>query len=493
MSDKQENILEIKQKTITGMFWRFGERILAQGVNTIVSILLARILMPEEYGAVAMVLIVINIINPLVTNGLGTALIQKKDADELDFSTMFYTGLAIALLFYAAVYFFAPVIAEIFQQPVLVPVLRVIMLRLPVAAVNSIQQAYVSKNLMFQKFFKATLLGTIVSAFVGIGMAYKGYGVWALAGQYLTNVTIDTLMLFLTVEWRPKLLFSYTRMKSLFSYGWKIMATGFIGSICTQLKSMLIGIKYTSADLSFSSQGEKIPSFLASNIETTIDSVLFPAMATFQHDTKKMKSAVRRSMKTSAYIIMPFMFGIAAVSERFIMLILSDEWLASVPYMKIACIQNGINMLGMVNLQAIKALGRSDISLKLEFQKKPFFFIILLCAMQISPFAMAVGTAFYGIIAFLINARPNVKLFNYTLKEQLADVAGAVFLSGIMYAVVIVIGKIPMADIIVLFIQILAGVVLYIVLSFVFHIESFVYILNIICDVRNKILGGKRE
>lgn len=486
MSEKTDNMLILKQKTVSGMFWRFAERILAQGVNVLVSILLARILMPDAYGIVSMVLIVVNIANALVTNGLGTALIQKKDADELDFSTMFYTGLAISIVMYAVIYVCSPMLAVIFKQPSLTQVLRVIAIRLPIAAVNSIQQAYVSKHLMFQKFFWATLLGTVTSAFAGIWIAWKGFGVWALVGQYLTNVTIDTMMLFFIVEWRPKLLFSYERMKALLSYGWKVMATSFIGSLCNQLKSLLIGVSYTAADLSFSSQGEKIPSFLAGNIESTLDSVLFPVMAIFQHDTEKMKSAVRRSMKTSAYIIMPLMFGIAAISERLILVILSEEWLESAAYMKLACIQNGLYMLGMVNLQAIKALGRSDISLKLEYQKKPFFFLILLITMQISPLAMAAGTVFYGIIAFFINAHPNRIILNYTWKEQLIDVSGAVFLSAMMYMIVILLGKIPLGNVIVLLIQIFSGIVVYLVFSKVFQIESFAYLWNMICEFKNR-------
>ena len=245
--------------------------------------------------------------------------------------------------------------------------MRVIALRLPIASINSVQQAFVSKRMMFKKFFLATLLGTIVSAIVGIWMALKGYGAWALVGQYLCNVSIDTIMLFITVEWRPRWMFSYERMKELLSFSWKIVASSFIGTVCNQLKGLLIGVKYTATDLSFSSQGEKIPSFLAGNVESTVDSVLFPAMALFQDDIVQMKAAVRRSMRISAYIIMPLMFGLAAVSENLILLILSEEWLECVPYMQIACVHHAFGVVGVVNLQAMKALGRSDITLKLEF------------------------------------------------------------------------------------------------------------------------------
>lgn len=480
MSEKQKVISEVKQKAVSGIFWRFAERILAQGVNILVSILLARLLLPEEYGVVAMVLIIINILNVLAVGGLGTSLIQKKDADELDFSTMFYTGIVISVGLYVFVFATAPLFSQIYKQPILTLVLRVIALRLPIASINSIQHAYVSKKLIFKKFFLATLVGTIVSAFVGISMAWKGFGVWALVGQYLTNVTIDTIMLFITLEWRPKLIFSYERMKSLLSYGWKVTATSFIGTVCNQLNGLIIGVKYAAVDLSCSSQGEKIPSFLAKNVESTLDSVLFPVMTMFQNDTKQMKAAVRRSMKTSAYIIMPLMFGLAAVSKSIVLIILSEEWLEAVPYMKIASIQHAFGMLGVVNLQAIKALGRSDISLKLEFMKKPFYFFIIFITMQISPLAMALGTAGYAIIASVINARPNIMLLKYTLKEQLMDISVPFMISCTMYVVVLNIERIGMGSLITLIVQIVVGLVYYIILSKKFDTESFNYIWNIV-------------
>lgn len=482
MAESQNSILDVKKKTIAGMFWRFAERILAQGVNVFVSIILARILMPEEYGIVAITLIIINILNVLVTSGFGTALIQKKDADDVDFSTMFYTGIVISVVLYGIVFLLAPLIANIYKVPITTMV-RVITLRLPVAAINSVQQAYVSKKLMFRKFFFVTLVGTVISAFVGIGMALNGFGAWALVGQYLTNVSIDTFMLFLTIEWRPKLVFSFARMKSLLAYSWKVVATSFIGTVCNQLKGLLIGIKYMPADLSYSSQGEKVPSFLAGNVESTLDSVLFPAMALFQEDNNKMKAVVRRSMRTSAYVIMPLMIGLAAVSENLVVLLLSEEWLDSVPYMKIACLQHAFGMMGIVNLQALKAIGRSGALLKLEFIKKPFYFIILLVTMQISPLAMAVGTACYALIASVINARPNIKFLNYTLKEQIMDIGIPVLLSMLMYAVVENTRNILFFNtFIILIIQIVVGIMFYVCVSKIFHIESFDYIWNMFIE-----------
>ena len=475
MMKEQNKILYVKKKAVSGVIWRFAERIISQSINVLVSIILANVMIPEEYGIVAIVLIVINIANSLVVNGLGTSLIQKKDSDEIDFSTMLWVGIFFAFILYGVIFFLAPSIANIFGYELLTPVLRVIAIKLPIAAVNSIQQAYVSKQLLFRKFFVATLLGTVISAVVGIGMAIKGFGVWALVGQYLTSEAINTLVLFFVVRWRPRFIFSYERMKDLLPFGWRVSLNGFIGIVCDQLKDILIGIRYTSTELSFSSQGQKIPSFLARNVETTLNAVLFPAITLFQDDLEKVKSGVRRSMKISAFIIMPMMFGIAGVSKSVISLLLPAEWLESVPYMQIAAIQHAFGILGVVNLQALKALGRSDVSLKLTFIKKPILFFILTVTMNISPMAMAIGVVIYAVIASLINLWPNTILLRYTLKEQISDIIAPFLISTIMFGVISIMEYINIGNGYILLLQVLLGLFFYVFSAWIFKIDSFKY------------------
>ena len=300
-----ENIEELKTKTISGTIWRFGERILAQLISFVVSIILARLLMPEEYGIVALVTIFITFANVFVTSGFGTALVQKKDADETDFSTMFYSGLLLSIILYLILFFAAPTIAKWYNNPLLIPVLRVMGIRLPIAAINSIQQAYVSRKMIFKKFFFSTLFGTIVSAVVGIVMALLKCGVWALVGQYLTNVTIDTIVLFITIDWKPKLLFSFKKFKSLFSFGWRIMAIGVLGTFFDQIRGLIIGTKYTSEDLAYYNRGEHIPNILSNNVKVSLESTLFSAISKVQDNSENVKKALKRTMKISSYIVMP--------------------------------------------------------------------------------------------------------------------------------------------------------------------------------------------
>ena len=205
----------LKLKTVSGLFWRFGERITAQTISFIVSVVLARMLMPEQYGIIAIVTIFINLANVFVTSGLGTSLVQKKEADDLDFSTMFWASFILSLFLYFFIFITSPIIAKIYNNELLIPVLRIMGLKIPIASINSIQHSYVQRKMIFKKFFFSTIIGTIISAFIGIGMAIKGFGVWALVGQYLSNSLIDTLVLFITVKWKPHLKFSFNSLKFL--------------------------------------------------------------------------------------------------------------------------------------------------------------------------------------------------------------------------------------------------------------------------------------
>lgn len=245
-----------KVKQVTGgLVWTYAERITAQLITIIVTIVLARIIAPDEYGIISIVNIFINIANAFVISGFGNSLIQKKDSDELDFSTVLYFSMAFSTIIYLLLFIFAPFIANFYEMDSLVLILRIMGVRLPIAAINSVQQAYISKQMAFKKFFFATLWGTLASAVVGITMAYIGFGIWALVAQYLTNVCIDTIVLSFTSGWRPKMIFSGTRMKGLFSYGWKIMLVGVMTAVYANIRNLVIGKKYNSADLAYSEKG----------------------------------------------------------------------------------------------------------------------------------------------------------------------------------------------------------------------------------------------
>ena len=400
-------------KTLSNFIWRFAERCGAQVVTFVVSIILARLLVPEDYGKIALITVFTTIMQVFVDSGLGTALIQKKDADDLDFSSVFYFNFAVCLILYAVMFLAAPLIATFYNDTSLVPVIRVISLTIVISGVKGIQQSYVSRNMMFKRFFYSTLGGTIFSAFLGIGLAYAGFGMWAIVIQQLSNTAMDTLILWITVKWRPKKMFSWKRLKCLLSFGWKMLASALLDTFYNNIRSLIIGKMYSSSDLAFYNQGDKLPAVVVNNINTSIDSVLLPTLSREQDDRERIKNMTRRAIKVSTYIMAPLMMGLAFCATPVVQLILTEKWLPCVPFLQIFCITYMFYPVHTANLNAIKAMGRSDLFLKLEITKKIVGMILLLSTMWFGVMAMAYSLLVSMITSMIINSWPNRELLKY--------------------------------------------------------------------------------
>lgn len=482
MEKKENNSL--KAKTLSGVIWKFGERVSAQAVNFIVSIILARLLLPEDYGIIALVTVFITICNKIVVSGFATSLIQKKDADNLDFSTVFYFSLAVAVVLYTGLFFSAPFIADFYSAEsdpqLFIQVIRVMGLNLFIIAVNSVQQAYVSRTMQFRKFFFSTIIGTVVSAVAGIGMAYGGYGVWALVAQNIILAVVNGIVLWFMVKWRPELKFSFKRLKTLYSYGWKIFVASMIKILYNDLRSLVIGKVYTAADLAFYNKAQSFPQLIDTNVEGTIDSVLFPAISKKQSSVDDMQAMLRRAIKTTSYVLMPLLAGLSAVAKPFIIILLTDKWAESIPLMQILAFSFIFAPVELENLQAIKAIGRSDIALKVEIIKKVAGVIILIVSIPFGVTAIAVGMVISTTLSAIINAIPNKKLLGYTFKMQLADILPSLLLSLVMFGVVYPISLLDLNVFVMLIVQVAVGAIVYIGISAIFKIESFKYILGIV-------------
>lgn len=486
----------LKGSVISGLFWKFAESMAADLVSFVVSIILARLLLPSDYGEVALVNVFIVLANVFVVNGLGTALVQKKDADDLDFSSVFYANFIFSIFLYLIIFFAAPLIANFYDMPHLSIVLRVLGIKIPLAAINSIQNAYVSRKMIFRKFFFATIIGTLISAAVGIYMAYVGYGVWALVAQVLTNTAIDTLMLAILTRWIPKLKFSFLRLKGLVKYGWKILASSLIKTGYAQLTNLVIGKKYTSEDLAFYSKGKQYPELAVTNIDSSINSVLFPAISKKQTDLETVKSMTRRSMKMSTYVMCPILFGLAAIATPLITWMLTDKWVECVPYLRICCFYYALQPVQTANLQAIKAIGRSDTILKLDIIKRVGGLVFLFSLMWIGPVGVALAPVGMTIVATIVNTTANKKLINYKYKEQFIDLVpnfvSAIIMALIVYGFSVFLTSIGLGNLLVSLIGFAVGVLLYLLLSLIFKVDSFYYILDTVKDyfkkIRNKSL-----
>lgn len=483
----------LKKKTIGGFIWKFAEACGAQVVSFVVSIVLARLLSPSDYGLIALVTVFTNILTVFINSGMGIALVQKKDADDLDYSSLFYFNMFMCLSLYTIMFFCAPLIANFYRRPELVALTRVISLTLVISGVKSIQHAYVSKHMLFKRFFFATLGGTIFSAFLGIFLAYKGFGVWALVAQQLSNAFIDTCVLWLTVKWRPKWMFSFSRLKRLFTFGWKMLVSSIIDTVYNNVRSMIIGKVYSSADLAFYDKAKSFPTIVINNINTSIDSVLLPSMSSVQDSKDAVKSMTRRAMTTSTYIMAPLLMGLAACGKSVISILLTDKWLPSYPFMVIFCITYMFYPVHTANLNAIKAMGRSDVFLKLEIMKKIVGITAVLITFKISVMAMAYSLLVTSILGQIINSWPNKKLMNYSYLEQLNDILPGIGLAAFMGVCVYCVNFLHLNMWLTLVIQVPLGAVIYIGLSALFKLEAFTYILNMVKPKLNSILKRKKE
>lgn len=479
------------KNVLTNLIWRFFERCGAQIVSFVVEIILARLLCPEDYGTIALVMVFISILQTFVDSGFGNALIQKKDADDVDFSSVFYFNITSCAVLYLIMFFAAPYIAKFYKIPQLTAIVRVISLKLVISGLKNVQQAYVSKHMMFKKFFFATLIGTVGAAIVGIAMAYCGFGVWALVAQQLFNLFVDTAILWFVVKWRPKRVFSFKRLKGLLFYGWKLLAVSLMNNLYNECRQLVIGKVYTPADLALYNRGRKFPDLFVKNINTSIDSVLFPALSNAQDNAGTVKAMTRRAIRISSYIMAPFMVGLALVAEPLTILLLTRKWIESVPFMVIFCISFLFKPINTANINAIKAMGRSDLFLKIDIIKIVVGIIALIIALPYGTFAIAISFFASTVLGMLVNVFPNKSLLGYGYIEQVKDLLNPIIPILGMSLAVWATGLLTASPVVMLILQIPVGVASYVFVSWVTRNESFKYTVSMIKKLFNK--KGKKQ
>lgn len=474
-----------KKNIFSNLIWRFLERSGAQLVGFIVTIVLARLLTPEDYGTIALISVFISILNVFVDSGLGTALVQKKDADNIDFSTVFYVNLFFCIILYILLFIIAPFLANFYKNTNLTSIIRVLGITILISGIKNIQNSYVSRTLQFKKFFFSTITGTIVAAIVGIWMAYNGFGVWALVAQQLTNLFIDTLFLWITVRWRPDFVFSFQRLKGLFAFGWKLLVSALLETVYNKVYQLVIGKKYSSEDLAYYTKGDFFPNVIISNLDNAINSVLLPVMSREQDDIARIKSMTRRAIMISVYCMSPLMIGLAVCAPSVVTLLLTEKWLPCVPFLQIFCIVYIFWPIHTANLNAIRAMGRSDLFLKLEIIKKIIGFTILISVMWFGIKIMAYSLLLSSFLCQIVNTWPNKRLINYGYFEQLKDILPEVLLSITMGCFIIIYNFFPISDITKLFLQIPTGALFYFLGSKILKLESYGYIKSILCKKGN--------
>lgn len=476
------------RKTLSSFLFKVIESVGNQGIAFVVSLLLARALDPSDYGVLSMLLVFIAIAQVFVQSGLNTALIQRKDIDETDLSSVFFVSFGMASAFYALLFVLSPWLADFFRMPALKSTLRVMALILLPGSLVSVQTAVVSRQMAFRKLMIASLCATVLSGTVGVVMARIGAGYWALVAQQMTNQCALAILLLILVKWRPRMLFSFERVKGHFRFGWKLLISGLLDTGFTNLRSAVIGKKFSDEALAFYTRGKQFPELAMNAINGSISSVMLPVLSEQQDDDERMKQTMRRSVMLSSFIVVPLMAGLAAVAEPMIRLLLTDKWLPCVPFLQLCCIDFALYPIHTSNLSAINAKGRSDIFLKLEIIKKAYGMVILLVSVLCfdSVMAIAWGGVISSLVSAAINAHPNKALIGYGYLEQMRDILPIIVLSVIMFGVVYAMNLLAIPTAVLLVLQVAAGMATYGVLAVVFRLESVQFLLQIVRRLRRR-------
>ncbi len=473
---------EMKQKVAKGVFWKLLENGGAQGIQFVIAILLARMLTPAEYGVVGIIMIFITIANVFVQSGFGTALVQKKQADEMDFSSVCYFEIVLAVGMYGILYLAAPIIASYYEIGELRAIVRVLAVVLFPGAVISVQTAYVSRKMEFRGLFLSTLVASVVSGAVSIWMAYKGYGVWAMVGQQVMYYGALMMALFLTVSWKPARMYSMERVREMFGFGWKLLCASLLDTVFNNLYGLFIGKIYNEELLGSYNRGEQFPKLIATDLGMAIQAVLLPAFSSRQEDVVRVRQMVRQAIRLSSFVTLPMLLGMFAVADTMVEVLLGEKWLICVPFLRIMCISYCFWPIHITNLQAINAMGRSDIFLRLELVKKGLSLVALGVGMCFSVYGMVMIKAVQDFLCTFVNAAPNRKLLGYRIRQQWMDVMPSAGLSFVMCILVMTVGRLfgEMVPLVRLTVQIGCGAVVYTGLAWLFKMDSFWYLARLI-------------
>lgn len=477
-----------KKKVISSLIYKFIERLSVKGLGLVISILLARMLAPEAFGQIAIMSVFINLSQVIVEGGFTTALIQRKDVTERDYSTVFFINLALAIVCYVSLQIAAPWISAYYAQDITRP-LQVYATTVFLGAFNALQLARMQKRMQFRRIMVCSLIATVISGVVGVTAAYCDFGLWALIIYHMTNSVIMCVTAAFAEKWLPKFEFSLHRSKLLFSYGWKIFVSAVLCSLYGDIRSLVIGKKFSGNDLAYYNRGQQFPQVISNTLDSAIQSVMFPTMASVQDEKSKLARMLRSAETMGAYVIIPMMFGLAAVSEAVVQLLLTEKWLPCVPYMQWLCIANAAVPIISSNLIAIKACGRSDIYMRLEMVRRLVMLMILLTSIIAfhSVEAIAVSFCVSNWLDAVISMAPAKRLIGYGIRAQFTDLWKILLASIVMFAVVQAMNILHWNSVLLLAAQIIVGVFVYLGLGFLFKVEPQ----NVLLKFTAKLLGNK--
>ena len=458
--------------------WSFLEKAFMQIASFVIQIILARLLVPEDFGVVVLMGVFISIASTVVKNGLTFSLIQKIDSDSLDENTIFYTQLLLAFLMYFLLYVGATRISIFYNHIEMTKMIRISSMSLVIGSLSSINRTLTIKNMNFRKSFVATTLGTVCDYIVTVFLAFYGYGTWALIIGSLTKESIMTILYIYLEKWKPKLEFSFSRLKVMFSFSYKLSVGWMIGTVYNQIINLFVGKVTSATQLAYYSRGEQIQSLLCTTFRESVSSVMFSELSSKQKDIIKVKETTRIMLMLGSFIIFPAVFGFAAVSGSFVRLFLTDKWIDSIYYIQTMGFSLAVNSICTLNMQAFNAIGRSDLFMKFEIIKRSIAIVLVLIAIQISLKLVPIALILISFLSLSMNIYQNKKQFNLEIREQLNGILPYIFISLIMFLAINNLNSLKVKLFITFIIQIFGGILLYFILSFVFKVEAYKFILE---------------
>lgn len=471
---------ELRHKAISAFLWKFGDKLVGQLASLAVAVALARLIAPEDFGTVALIRVFVVIALVFVENGLGDALVQKKELDGEDMHSALCCNLGMALLLYALLWAAAPYIARLSGRGELGALVRALSAELLVCAPASIVAARLRRELQFKRISIAGIVSTLTAGAAAVLAALRGLGIWALVLQQLLQRTLYCLLLWLQSRYRPRLRVSGQRLYALMGYGWKLLAARQLQTLFGQLRSLVIGTLYSPASLAFFNRGEQFPALIYTATDHSLQQVMLPLYAQRQDEPEELKRLLQRTLQISAFFLCPILLGLFAVAEPLVALLLGERWLPCVPYLRILCLAYLIAPVGTANMQALNALGRSDITLRTELVTRAFALAALLAAAFFGMKAMAAASVAVELCYALVRGRAVRRLLGYSLCEQARDLLPPALLAAVMAGAVLLLGLLPLQRTLLLALQVLSGMLLYALLAWAAKLPG----LRFVCSLR---------
>lgn len=476
----------LKNKTVKGTVWSSLDAFLGQGITFLVGLVLARLLSPEEYGLIAIITIFISVFNSIVDSGFSNALIRKQDATEVDYNTVFYTNLVISAVLSTALFFGAPLIADFFARPQLTPLTQAMSSIVVINAFSIVQNIRLTKNIDFKTKTKVSLIASIVSGVVGIAMAFGGFGVWSLVAQQISRQLLNSVFLWIFNKWLPRLIFSWKSFKEMFDFGWKLLVSGLINTLWTEIYQVVIGKFYQPQTLGQYTRAQQFSSIFSSNLTSIIQRVSYPVLSQLQDDKERLKSGYKRIIKITMLVSFVLMLGLAAIAKPMILVLIGDKWLPAVPFLQILCFNMMLYPLHSINLNMLQVQGRSDLCLKLEIVKKFIGLGPLCLGIFVNIYYMLIGSVFVGFFSYYLNARYSGPFLNYSIKEQVKDIMPGFSIALLMALPVYAISYLPLNPFVLLPIQLLAGLLIVLALCEKIGLEEYKEIKSIVLGLLKK-------